>query len=354
MNGTKRPISILTLAWCHQVEAWPRAQFVLLSARNMSAPVQPPQRILPEPAPGQSGWPFYTGPVTLSKSHGLKLSVVTPSYNQGNFLEAAIRSVLMQDYPDLEYILVEDGSKDHSLSVAQKYEHLMAKLISGPNQGNGVAMDDGTKAATGDILSIMNADDFYLPGALALVARVFSDLPEVEWIAGHSIVCDPKGVLVRTTNPPGFNRTLFYSGRYLGGHAAWNGRWIPHESVFIRRSLWERAGGHFNRARPAMNDFELWVRLWQQAELYVLPVPLAGYRIHPSSFTQTQGNKSLGPCTAWLDTVKAPKLSPGTIRLRSLLCKMSNGMLNRFGLPAKVLEFDMKADRWLADTMNVM
>jgi hypothetical protein len=278
------------------------------------------------------------------------LSIVTPSYNQEKFVETTLRSVLDQDYPHLEYIVIDD-STDRSPAIIRRYEP-RARLISGPKRGFGEALNVALRLCTGDLMAWINADDFYLPGAFQTVAQVFSDCPEVEWVAGASLICSPEGRPFTINAPPGFNKALFFSGRYLGGHPAWNGRWVPQESVFWRRSLWEKAGSRFCNER--FGDFELWSRFWSHADLHVLPVPLAVYRCHPDTYTATQGHKSTEPCTKIIEASGLGKYRPWQIRWRNMLCRLGDRVARRLGEPAKCLEFDLEANHWRVVTRYVM
>ncbi len=305
---------------------------------------------LPAPPPGKQGWPWFetqglTEPQPLP-ANPLKISIATPSYNQAAFIEETIRSVLLQDYAPLEYIIIEDGSKDQSPEIIAKYQPFLGHYERGPNRGFGEAVNAGLQRCTGDIMAYLNSDDLYLPGALATVAKVFSDCPEVDWIVGASLLADRTGQSIGINSSLGFSKKLFYSGRYLGGHPAWNGKWIPQESVFWRRSLWEKAGGSFLRERLQYGDFELWSRFWQLADLHVVPVPLGIYRCHPATYTSVQGNNSLAPCTKLIADAPGEKHSPGVVRGRDLIGRLGQRFLQSWGEPAKAVEFDLASGKW--------
>ncbi|MEW6303165.1 MAG: glycosyltransferase family 2 protein [Verrucomicrobiota bacterium] len=309
----------------------------------------------PDPPPGKNGWPWLR-PAASRETNGPlpRISIVTPSFNQAAFLEETIRSVLLQEHPPFEYIVMDGGSRDGSADTIKKYARHLKHWASEPDGGQGDAIDRGMRQVTGDIMAYINSDDFYLPGAFATVARAFADCPEVDWIVGASLLCDERGRAFGINSSPGYSKALFFSGRYLGGHAAWNGKWIPQESVFWRRSLWERAGAKFLCERLQHGDFELWSRFWHYADLHVLPVPLAAYRCHPETYTATRGNQALEPCTRIIESSGLGEFSPGEIRLRDLLCRMGARLLNRFGEPARCLEYDSQASRWRAITRHVM
>lgn len=310
---------------------------------------------LPSCPPDKRGWPWYQPtPASVSSHSPPRISIVTPSYNQERFIEETIRSVLLQQWPNLEYIIIEDGSTDTSPAAIRKYEPWLAKFVTGPNRGFGEAVNAGLQMATGDIMAYLNSDDFYLPGAFETVARVFRDCPEVEWVVGASWICSSDSQPFAINSCRGYSRKLFYSGRYLGGHPAWSGQWIPQESVFWRRSLWQKAGGSFLRERLQYGDFEMWSRFWQHADLHFIPVTLAAYRCHAATYTSRQGNRSLEPCTRLIEAASSDRLSPGAIRLRSVLCRASERLSRTLGEPAKYLAYDTASGKWKVAETHVM
>jgi glycosyltransferase involved in cell wall biosynthesis len=284
----------------------------------------------------------------------ISLGIVTPCYNQEDFLETAIRSILDQRYPNLEYIVIDDGSTDRSGEIIQRYEEKLAKVVRGPNRGFGEALNTGLAQCTGEIMAWINADDFYLPNAFVTVAKVFNDCPDVDWIAGASLITNRAGSPVAINAPPGFAKSLFFSGRYLGSHPGWGGRWIPQESVFWRRSLWEKTGARFLTERKQYGDFELWSRFWRFAELHTLPAPLAAYRCHPDTYTVQRGKDSVPGCTRIIEASGLQKYQPWEMRWRSRICRASNRIARYVGEPAKVLQFDQERDKWRAETIYVM
>ena len=121
---------------------------------------------LPAPPAGRSGWPWTEAPlldrtVVSAESLSPRVSVVTPSYNQAQFIEETIRSVLLQDYPALEYMVVDGGSTDGTSSILKKYEGRVSKIVSEPDEGIYDAMNKGINLSTGDVIGVLNSDDFY-------------------------------------------------------------------------------------------------------------------------------------------------------------------------------------------------
>src|SRR5258706_15191827 len=122
-----------------------------------------------------------------------RITIVTPSYNQAQYVDATIRSVLEQGYPNLEYIVVDGASTDGSAEVIRRHADRLAWWVSEKDGGQSAALAKGFARATGDVLAWLNSDDLYLPGTLATVARVFPPEPDVGFIYGSRVVIDPGG-----------------------------------------------------------------------------------------------------------------------------------------------------------------
>ena len=118
----------------------------------------------------------------------LKLTIVTPSLNQGSFLEETILSVLKQGYEPLEYIVIDGGSNDESVSVIRRYEDRLAYWVSEKDRGQVHAINKGLEKATGDVFAFINSDDVYLPGAFNAALGHFDENPESKWVCGDTIM----------------------------------------------------------------------------------------------------------------------------------------------------------------------
>ena len=223
-----------------------------------------------------------------------RISVVTPSFNQVAFLETTLKSVLDQNYPALEYLVMDGGSTDGTDAVLRAYGSRLAHVSSAPDGGHYAAVRDGFARATGEIHGWLNSDDIYLPWTLRTVGQIFAQCPEVEWISSRVMAhIDGEGAALPTDALPGFSRAAFLEGKFLlpmwkQAHAAsrlpklFGGRRaIQQESTFWRRSLWEKTGGLDPRFTLA-GDFELWSRFWRETPLYAVPAPLACFRSHGS------------------------------------------------------------------------
>ena len=202
--------------------------------------------------------------------NSLRITVVTPNYNGGSFLEATIRSVLSQNYQNLEYILVDGASSDKSMRIVERYADHFAHIISEKDEGHADAVNKGFKLATGDVLAWINSDDLLLPNALHRVNHVFSAFPEVQWLTGRPSTARESGEL-----DPLRPLRMWSWIRFLCGDF----RYIQQESTFWRRSLWQESGATLNTHYRLANDFDLWLRFFRRASLYTIDAPLGCFRI---------------------------------------------------------------------------
>jgi glycosyltransferase involved in cell wall biosynthesis len=210
-----------------------------------------------------------------------RLTLVTPSYNQAAYLERTIRSVIDQDYPALQYLILDGGSTDGSVEIIRRYERYLDGWVSQPDGGQSDAINQGFARADGEIMTWLNSDDVLLPGALRLAGEIFARWPEIAWLTGQPANLDVSDHLRRSPLRVGRFRSLirrgWYHGRGLG--------FIRQEGTFWRRSLWDQAGGHIAVARRYAMDFELWGRLAAHADLVSVDVPLAAFRVQPQQKT---------------------------------------------------------------------
>ncbi|HTL57329.1 MAG TPA: glycosyltransferase family 2 protein [Candidatus Limnocylindrales bacterium] len=215
-----------------------------------------------------------------------RISIVTPSFNHAAFLEETIRSVLDQNYPNLEYVIIDGGSSDGSVEIIRKYESRLAFWVSEPDKGQYDAINKGFSHTTGDIMAWLNSDDKYLPWTFTTIADLFSQFPQIEWLTSvFHCFWDGRGRFVRCEAHDGFSRTLVIKGGALPGCGWYAPAFVQQESTFWRRSVWNKTGATIDVSYSLAADFDFWMRLAREAELYCVEVPLAGFRRHKSQKT---------------------------------------------------------------------
>jgi glycosyltransferase involved in cell wall biosynthesis len=220
-----------------------------------------------------------------------RISIVTPSFNQGQFLEQTIRSVLSQGYPNLEYIVLDGGSTDGSVEIIKRYEKQISFWRSKRDNGHYDAINEGFSRSTGDILAWINSDDIYFPWTFTTVAAMMSSIHDMRWLSSlMPAVLDYDGLVYQFDRLPGFSREAFLEGKNLPGEDTLElpFGFIQQESTFWRRGLWEKVGGIRTQYKLA-GDFDLWARFFQHADLWGCPIPLGGFRTH---FQQRSGNQT--------------------------------------------------------------
>ncbi|HUH95731.1 MAG TPA: glycosyltransferase family 2 protein [Anaerolineales bacterium] len=222
-----------------------------------------------------------------------KISIVTPSLNQGEFIEEAIRSVLSQGYPALEYIIMDGGSSDHTLAVLEKYSGQI-KWISEKDEGQTNAINRGLRWAEGSILAYLNADDRLLPGALSKVAQVFAQNPDAMWLTGKCRIVDRHDREIR--RPITLYKNLLLS---LGNFPLLvMTNYISQPATFWRREVLN-AAGYLDESLRYVMDYEYWMRLFLRYRPLFVPSYLAVFKIQSDSKTTSTGHK-----TAYVDEEK--------------------------------------------------
>lgn len=218
-----------------------------------------------------------------------KISIVTPSFNQAQFLEQTLDSVLSQGYPNLEYIVVDGGSTDGSVEIIKKHAKYLTWWVSEPDAGQYDAINKGFAKSTGEIMAWLNSDDVYMPHALSVAAEIFSQLSHVAWLTTkYQLVLDRAGKTVMCHDVPGFTQAGFIRGEHIV-RGQWQGiGWIQQESTFWRRELWQKTGAGLSTKYKLASDFELWSRFFNHEALYAVKAPLAAWRHHGNNLSLLQ------------------------------------------------------------------
>lgn len=216
-----------------------------------------------------------------------RISVVTPSFNQGEYIGRTVQSVLDQNYPNFEYIIQDGASNDSTLDALAAFPAGLFTIVSEQDGGQADAINRGFSCCNGEIMGWLNSDDILLPGALLRIGRYFYENPNVDVIYGDRVIIDE------------FDRDI---GRWdLPGHSDDVLRvidYVPQEALYWRRSLWVRAGGYVDAGLSFAMDWELLLRFQAAGARFThLPIPLGAFRVHQlqktSALMKTQGQKEI-------------------------------------------------------------
>ena len=203
-----------------------------------------------------------------------KISVITPTFNQADYIEHTILSVINQNYPNLEYIILDAGSTDGTVEIIKKYQDKLSFWSSEKDNGLYDAVYKGFEMATGDVFAWINSDDVYLPNCLFTVAEVFSEFPQVKWLQGANSHIDEKGRVVSVYPSPYWTRFDLAAGSNLS---------IQQESTFIRASLWDNSRKPIDRNSQLAGDYGLWFSLFLHTDLYIISAALGCFRMRSSN-----------------------------------------------------------------------
>lgn len=216
-----------------------------------------------------------------------KISVVTVCYNMASYIEQTIKSVLSQDYPNLEYIIIDGGSTDGTQQIIEKYKDQLAYYISEADNGMYDAINKGFSKATGDIIAWINADDIYMPWTLQTVNEVFSCYPKIQWLGGKYAFINEKGSFAQI-----FPKTSIRNQKDIASGWCREGVLGPlqQESMFWKKELYIQSGGLDTSYRYA-GDFELWTRFAKHSSLTKIDVPLAAFRRRSTSLSKAGKDK---------------------------------------------------------------
>ncbi len=245
-----------------------------------------------------------TNSIPLTQPEHLPLvSIITPSFNQARFLEACMQSVLSQDYPNIEYIVMDGGSTDGSLELIQKYQHRLSHWESLPDKGQTDAINKGFAKAQGEILAWLNSDDILLPGAVSAAVRALQSHTEVGMVYGDATFINAEGREIGD-----FAAAQTDLKKLQRGYVH-----IPQQASFFKASLWKEVGPLDTSFYFAM-DYDLWVRLAKKAPLLYIPECWASFRLHGDTKTIGEDDR------CWPEMLRVhyrdggKKISPITIK----------------------------------------
>ncbi len=229
----------------------------------------------------------------------MKVSIITPSFNQSRYLEQSIRSVLEQGYPALEYFVIDGGSTDSSVDIIRRYENKLSGWVSEQDQGQADAINKGIQASSGEIVAWLNSDDIYQPGTIQKAVEAFQQHPEAGLVYGNVISIDE--------NARSFNIQTFqpYTLEDLMSF-----RIISQPAVFMRRAVLEQAG-LLDLSYHYLLDHHLWLRMAQIAPIVYIPRALAAARYHAEAKNlahTTEFGREAFRIVDWMKT--EPGLSP--------------------------------------------
>lgn len=307
----------------------------------------PPFTELPAPQIGQSSWPWFGDkieiPRHMSDGHPWpRICVIMPSYNQAQYLEAAICSVLFQGYPNLEYIIMDGGSTDGSVEIIKKYEPWLSHWQCAPDNGQYRAIQDGFERSNSEVMTWLNSDDLFFPWTLRTVGEIFANLPDVQWLSS-SVVANTND----SNNNIGFwyrhglNRRWFFEDRPLSEKGC-----IQQEGTFWSRKLWEQTGAQFDPTLRNAGDLELWARFWQYADLATVSKPLGIFRRHDGQ-KSSQEQIYIEEAESALARYPSYRRIPARLLIRLVnFLQRFNPDKNWFQLQCPHLVYDLQKKKW--------
>jgi glycosyltransferase involved in cell wall biosynthesis len=234
---------------------------------------------LPPPPAGRAGWPWTDesprpAGAALNSRGWPQVSIVTPSYNQGEVLEETIRSVLLQGYPDLEYVVIDGGSTDESVDIIRQYSPWISWWISERDRGQTDALNKGFARSHGDIVTWLNSDDLYVPGAVGRAVDACLSHPRAGLVYGDCDLIDRQGQIRKRITPLPFHRADVLRVAPP----------ITQPASFMRRFAWRRAGPLRTDYEYCM-DIDLFVSIAERFDMIYVPDVWARFRLHDTSKT---------------------------------------------------------------------
>src|SRR3984893_1942745 len=223
------------------------------------------------------------GASPLTASRFPRITIVTPALSSDAWLEATLRSVVYQEYPHLEYIVIEDGASAERRRILEKYKSQLSSQTCPPGTELCVALNMAFLKSSGESLGWLEPGEMLHTNGLAVIGGVFAALPDVEWITGRPFNFTPSGM------PTGIKHLERWSRiRFLAG----GNKYIHRETTFWRRGLWERAGGALATEYGVAGEFDLFMRFFRHARLYSVDALIGGYRTHPGNHSASGSHRA--------------------------------------------------------------
>jgi glycosyltransferase involved in cell wall biosynthesis len=241
---------------------------------------------LPPPEYGKNGWPWTENSQFDIKAQyetfeWPKISIITPSFNQGPFIEETIRSVLLQNYPNLEYIVVDGGSTDETLHILKKYANFI-RWISEPDEGQTDAINKGIMMSSGEIIAYINSDDLYEPGSFGIISDLFSANPDITMIYGDITHINEKSEYIEYCKTGEIDIESYLMGI----------PYLPQPSVFFRRDVIRKIG-YFDKTLHLAMDYDYWLKIFFNFKAMYYPRGFAKARIYPEAKSSSMNYKYL-------------------------------------------------------------
>jgi glycosyltransferase involved in cell wall biosynthesis len=215
---------------------------------------------------------------TKLKTNPLKISITTPSFNQGEFLRKTIDSIVNQSYNNLEYVIQDSCSTDETKDIFNNFSHKDIRCFIEKDKGQADAINRGFAKSSGEIMAWINSDDVFMPGTFNYVVNYFSKHPKVDVVYGHRILIDTNDKEIGRWILPRHDKKVLYYADF-----------IPQETLFWRRKIWEKIGASVNDEFDFAIDWELLLRFQQEgAKIVRLPRFLAAFRVHSQQKTFAQ------------------------------------------------------------------
>jgi glycosyltransferase involved in cell wall biosynthesis len=265
---------------------------------------------LPPPPVGKTGWPWTEDapavpPLMPDGRPWPRVGVVTPSYNLGEYLEETIRSVLLQGYSGLEYIIVDGCSTDGSVEIIRKYERWLTQTVIEPDRGQTDAINKGWRRSTGRILAYVNADDSYLPGAIAAAAEAFCATPDAGMAYGTAMIVDETGNDLRPWRAEPFDlKTMLVVDSI-----------VPQPAAFYSIEALE-AVGYVNERWHLIMDYDLAVRIGTRYSTVCIPSTLARFRVHSQNKSRLRFEALAAELIDFVDELETNQPAPRAWLLR--------------------------------------